>query len=103
MTTATIENKKVSLSVYAKAALLSVFEVPGQAGYIVTSGSDAHKAYQVSEDGRACNCESRVLCAHRIAAMRYKEEQSTPKGPLFSEICGHRVKSNIHRHCGCMA
>jgi hypothetical protein len=100
MTTATINNKRVSLTVYAKAALLSVFEVPGQEGYIVSSGSDAHKAYHVSADGNACRCDSRVLCSHRIAVRRYKEEQNTP---LRSEVCGHLVKMNIHRHCGCMA
>lgn len=75
MTTATINGKKVSLSIEAKARNLQVIDIQEAGVYAVRSANDASIAYAVYHDGykvTGCACTGckkygRSHCAYRQA------------------------------------
>jgi aerobic-type carbon monoxide dehydrogenase small subunit (CoxS/CutS family) len=79
MTQMTINGKRVSLSVEAKAALLTVFSIHEEGRLAVTSGSTPTDAYVVRHDGQHsqyCPCGAYTAhCAHRVAVDSYLDEQ----------------------------
>ena len=83
MTQATINGKKVSMTVYQKAKLLNVSRIAGEEGFIVSSGSDPHTSYRVTENCRFCSCqtESAFKCSHRIAADWRRTEEMLAAAP----------------------
>ena len=92
MTTATINGKRKSISMSEKATLLSVSQIEGEPGYIVSSGSDKSKSYRVSEDVQHCNCEAWGTCSHRIAATTFKASQ--PRRVVTCGFCsGYHASS----------
>lgn len=70
-TVATLNGKRVSLSVEEKARLLTVSVIPGEHAFKVSSGSKPGRTYKVTHDGRyatGCECEScGGRCCHRVA------------------------------------
>ena len=70
-----IDNKTVRMNKFQKAKLLHVSQIEGEPGYIVSSGTEPHKSYRVSEDCTECNCDTHGLCSHMIAAYTYVMSQ----------------------------
>ena len=94
---------------------------------VVASFTNIGTEYEVTlQNGQAvsCTCPDHQyrghkpghICKHRINAngqfmaeieraekfLLLKSQIEHP-APLYSEVCGHLVRRNIHRHCGCMA
>lgn len=100
MTNATINGKRQLMSIYEKAKLLNVSRIPGEAGYVVSSGSDPRKSYRVSEDCQHCNCDAYGRCSHLIAAGLFRsEEYHVSTEPIYG-TCGHLAR-RADRSCGC--
>lgn len=69
------------------------------------TSADSGKQYRMfihEQTGEAvsCSCPSRQFnpdkpCKH----MRAHNQPQV----LWSEVCGHRVKKDVHQHCGCLA
>ena len=80
MTTATIENKKVTLSIEDKAHTLQVFEIGEEYKLAVTSGSELGKAYVVSHNGQYvthCPCKAYTSrCCHAVAGTWHLEAKN---------------------------
>lgn len=79
MTTATIENRKVTMTIEEKARRLSVREINDHQ-LEVTSGSDATKKYTCEHNGRhvtRCSCAAYTSrCCHAIAGTWYLEAKN---------------------------
>lgn len=70
MTTATINRKRVTLTIQNKAHLLTVFSINEANRLAVTSGSEPNTAYVVRHDGRQatyCPCKAYGYCSHKQA------------------------------------
>lgn len=69
MTTATINGKRVSLTIEEKAKLLEVIDIGESDCLAVRSGNHPETAYAVQHDGKQstyCPCPSRAYCAYRM-------------------------------------
>lgn len=87
MTQATVNGKQVKMTMWEKATLLNVSQIPGEPGYSVSSGSDEHTSYRVSEDCGTCRCDAYGMCCHRIAARAFKASRQ-PSRPATCDHCG---------------
>lgn len=78
MTSATINQKRVKLSIQDKARLLTVFSINEANRLAVTSGTQANTAYVVRHDGKQatyCPCKACGPCSHKQAANWYLEAE----------------------------
>lgn len=70
MTTATVDGKRITLSIEDKARMLEVIDIGEENCLAVRSGNHPETAYAVQHDGKRstyCPCPSRVYCAYRTA------------------------------------
>lgn len=51
--------------------------------------------------GKALQVVNQAMINAKIGT--FYEDVVTRQAPLYSEVCGHLVKSDVHSHCGCLA
>jgi hypothetical protein len=82
---------------------------PNRPEVTVPSTSEKGKTYSVFYSKKtlittSCDCPATEDCIHRLAIDGQLREHrpSLVKEVLYSEICGHRVKKDVNKSCGCM-
>ena len=80
MTTATINEKRVTMTIEDKAHGLQVFEIGEEYKLAVTSGSELNKAYVVTHNGSHvthCPCKAYTSrCCHAVAGTWHLEAKN---------------------------